>query len=221
MLAARALGMVGAVVWGHFGRALWAALGVDVAVFVALVFVHARIHDAKERASAALRFHQRGLARLDHAWERLPESGGAFRSAEHPFVADLDVFGRGSVMQLADGTETRFGEERLAALLSLEGPGDWPEGARARQLAVQELVARPSFREALATAGGILADEKPEAKALLAWAEDERGLAPWLRLSPGRYRSSPGAWSASGWGRGSRRSSSSPSWRSGGPSGCG
>ncbi|HEY8089594.1 MAG TPA: MutS family DNA mismatch repair protein [Polyangiaceae bacterium] len=180
VLAALALAMVGAVVWGHFGKGLWAALGADVAVFVGLVFVHARVHDAKERASAALRFHQRGLARLDHAWERLPETSARFRRAEHPFVADLDVFGRGSVMQLADGTETRFGEERLAALLSLEGRGDWPEGVRARQQAVQDLVARPAFREALATAGGILADEKPEATALLAWAEDERRLAVWL-----------------------------------------
>jgi hypothetical protein len=180
VLAAVALAMIGAVVWGHFGAWLEAALAADVAAFVALVFVHAKVHEAAERASAALRFHQRGLARLDHAWEQLPVASERFRTPDHAFVSDLDVFGRGSVMQLVDGTETRFGEERLAALLSMGEPSGWPADVEARQRAVRDLASRPAFREALATAGGVLADEKPDPTSLLTWAEGAKGISPLL-----------------------------------------
>ena len=177
-LAALALAAIGAIVWGHLGAGLWWALGADVAAFLAMVVVHARVHDARERASAALRFHQRGLSRLDHAWDALPSTSQRFQSADHPFASDLDVFGHGSVMQLVDATETRFGEERLAKLLSLEDPGAWPDDVAARQQAVRDVAGRAAFREALATAGGVLADEKPDPAPLLAWAEDKGGLQP-------------------------------------------
>jgi L-amino acid N-acyltransferase YncA len=181
-LAVAALLLVGAFVWGAVGRWAGWALAADLVAFVALVVLHARVHEAKERASASLRFHQRGLARMDHAWDALPKGSERFRSNEHSFAGDLDVFGHGSLMQLVDATETRFGEERLAQLLSLEDPGLWPDDVTARQQAVRDLASRPAFREALATAGGVLADEKPDPESLLAWAEDRRGLAPALAV---------------------------------------
>lgn len=176
VLAAAAVALLVAGVWAHLGSGVWIALCVDLAAFVVLVFVHARVLDAKERAAAGLRFHERGLARLDHAWDKLPVTSARFASSDHPFARDLDVFGHGSVMQLVDATETRFGEERLAALLSLEDPGQWPDDVAARQAAVRDLAGRTAFREALATAGGILADEKPDAAPLLRWAEEKSAL---------------------------------------------
>jgi hypothetical protein len=175
-LAAVAIGLVAGIVWARLGGRAWAALGVDFFAFIVLVFVHARVHQAQERASAALRFHERGLARLDHAWDKLSKASERFRSTDHPFAGDLDVFGHGSLMQLVDATETRFGEERLAAWLSQTDPGRWPEDVTARQGAVRDMATRAAFREALATAGGVLADEKPDPAPLLGWAEKTGGL---------------------------------------------
>ena len=62
-------------------------------------------------------------------------------------------------MQLVDATETRFGEERLAGMLSLEIPTGWPDAVTERQEAVRDLSGRFAFREALAMAGGVLASE--------------------------------------------------------------
>ncbi len=177
-----ALVLVGGLVWGHLGAWAGAALGVLAVAFVVFVVVHARVIDAKDRAAAALRFHERGLARLAHAWERLPTTSERFKSGDHPFAGDLDVFGRGSLMQLVDGTETLFGEERLARLLSLEDPGIWPDEAAARQAAVRDLAGRPAFREALATAGGVLADDKPDPAPLLTWAEGKETVPAGLRV---------------------------------------
>jgi hypothetical protein len=183
LLAAGALALLGGIVWARLGAGAWAALAATVAAFVALVLVHARVIEAKERAAAALRFHERGLARMAHAWADLPVTSERFVSADHPFTRDLDVFGRGSVMQLVDATETRPGEERLAKLLSSEEPGAWPTEVAERQAAVRDLSGRPAFREALATAGGVLAGERADPAPLLAWAEGkDEGLAPGFRV---------------------------------------
>ncbi|MGH7439252.1 MAG: MutS-related protein [Polyangiaceae bacterium] len=176
-----ALVLLGIVVWAHQGVWPAAALGASVVVFAALVFVHASAHSAIDRASAALRFHVRGLARLAHDWDHLPLTSTRFRTPEHPFANDLDLFGRASLMQLVDASETSFGEARLAALLSATGPGAWPDDVRARQAAVKDLAARTAFREALATAGGVVANDRPDPAGLLAWAESTDAPSEFLR----------------------------------------
>src|SRR5215467_3783359 len=108
-IAAAALALLAAVVWARLPSSAWAGEAALVVVFVALVIVHARVIDRKERASAALRFHERGLARLDGKWTALPATGESFRSADHPYADDLDVFGHASLFQRVDATETRFG----------------------------------------------------------------------------------------------------------------
>lgn len=182
VIVAMALALIGGLVWGHWGSWVGATLGGLALVFVILVIVHARILDARERAAAALRFHERGLARMAHAWDKLPVTSERFRTVDHPFAGDLDVFGRGSLMQLVDATETSFGEERLAGLLSLEDAGAWPDDVAARQAAVRDLSKRTAFREALAAAGGVVSGERADAGKLVAWAEGKEAMAPWLRV---------------------------------------
>ena len=99
----------------------------------------------------------------------------------YPFTGDLDIFGRASLMQLVDATETRFGEERLAGMLSLESPTGWPDAVTERQEAVRDLSGRFAFREALAMAGGVLAGEPLDPGPLVAWSEAHDELPPALR----------------------------------------
>ncbi len=183
VVAAAGCVLIGGIVWARFGAWSWISLAVLVAGFVGLVFVHARVHDATQRAVAGLRFHKRGIARLSMAWGDLPTSSERFVAADHPFSSDLDVFGRASLMQLVDATETRFGEERLAELLSLEHPTGWPAAIAARQEAVRDLAGRFDFREALAAAGAVMGDEKPDPTPLIRWAEERQeapALARWM-----------------------------------------
>jgi hypothetical protein len=185
-VAAAALVAIGGIVWARFRAAGWGALTLLALGFAALVVLHSAVHDAIERARAGLRFHERGIARLTLAWDALRPSSERFRDANHPFTGDLDVFGRASVMQLVSATETRFGEERLAAWLSTEHQTGWPQTVVARQEAARELSSRLAFREAFAMAGAILADEKPDPTPILTWAEGNRGPSPaqlrWLSL---------------------------------------
>ena len=168
-----ALGLVVADVWGPLGSVAWWGVGACVAIFAALVVVHARLEIASERAAAALRFHVRGLARLDDASARFPNDGARFASESHPYTDDLDVFGRASLFQRIDATETRFGEERLASWLAAAHDPIDPSEIRARQLAVKDLAPRLAFRERLASEGRASdqGEAKPDPAPFVAWAE--------------------------------------------------
>jgi hypothetical protein len=175
-VASAAVVLTGSIVWARFDPSArtvaWAALGGLIVVFVALVLVHARVHDAASLVTAVVRFHERGLARLSHSWDSLPSCIIPLE-ADHPYARDIDVFGRASLMSIVDATETRFGQEHLARLLLQKAPVGWPEEALARQEAARDLASRFGFRERLAALGGLLPDDddRRDARAVLAWAE--------------------------------------------------
>lgn len=177
-VAAAAIALVAGIVWARLGPWAWETLGVLGIVFLGLVAVHARVEAATERALAARRFHARGLARMAHDWGALGSGSDRFRSGNHPFASDLDIFGAASLMQLVDATETRFGQERLAGLLALRAVDAWPTDVVERAQSARELSARFAFRERLATAAGVMAKERPDPSALLRWAEGSE--AAWV-----------------------------------------
>lgn len=165
------LAVVGGIVWARLGPWAWEAVGGLAIAFLALVVVHARAEQQCNRAQAVRRFHAKGLARMAHDWGALAPSDGRFGSSDHPFASDLDIFGAASIMQLVDATETRFGQQRLAGLLGLRSVQAWPGDVVERARAARELSGRFAFREGLAAAAGVLANERPDPSSLLRWAE--------------------------------------------------
>lgn len=187
-----ALGLLGGIVWAHLPPITWGAVAALVALFVALVMVHARIEAQKAVAAAGARFHERGLARLEGRWRKEPvsafESGELFKMPNHPYADDLDLFGPGSVFHRLSQAQTRFGASELA--FWLRGGGASIAEARARQEAVRDLVPRAGFRERLFALGAQLGDEKPDPGPMLEWAEGKLtfdappALAPLFRVLP-------------------------------------
>ncbi len=125
-------------------------LAVPVATFITLLFVHERVTRAWYRAGRAYAFYQRGLARLDDAWAGKGQTGERFLNPDHPYAADIDVFGKGSLFELLCTARTRTGEDTLAAWLSAAAGAD---EVRARQAAVAELTPQLDLREDLALLG--------------------------------------------------------------------
>jgi len=169
------IGLVVGIVWAGVPTAAWYAVLALVLGFIALVIVHARVIAAKDRALAAKRFHERGIDRLDGKWTHFPETGERFAREAHLFTDDLDVFGRASLFQLLDTTETHSGAAHLASLLSREGD-ELPEHIAQRQAAVKDLAPRVAFREGLSALGALLGRDKPDPAPFLAWAESSRAL---------------------------------------------
>ncbi|HEX7663850.1 MAG TPA: hypothetical protein VF407_05045, partial [Polyangiaceae bacterium] len=90
-----ALGALGAGAWAHLPNksVAWAAFAAAVIAFGVLVVVHGRIIRKKDRAAAARDFNDRGLARLDGTWSKLPYASDTKTAPNHPFAGDLDIFG--------------------------------------------------------------------------------------------------------------------------------
>ena len=92
-------------------------LPIPVAAFVALLVIHERIARKQALAARAEDFYRRGLDRLDGRWSGAGETGQRFVDPNHPYSADLDIFGKGSLFQLVCGARTSAGEATLASWL--------------------------------------------------------------------------------------------------------
>jgi hypothetical protein len=143
---------------------------VPFGLFAVLIVVHERVRRASHRASRAVLFYEKGLGRIDDRWAGTGEPGERFLDPSHPFAADLDLFGRGSLFERLCTARTRAGEEKLASWLL--SPADREEIGR-RQAAVAELLPRLDLREELELLGAdIRAGIDPES--LAAWGGEPR-----------------------------------------------
>ena len=160
-----------AIAWLAFGAHLlpgW-TVALPAALFVALVVRHTGVIPARRAADRAVAFYERGLARLDEAWAGGGVAGDRYLDEAHPYAADLDLFGIGSLFELLCTARTRTGQDTLAAWLLAPAP---PDEVRARQAAVTALRPRLDLREDLAVLGDAVG-EALHADTLAAW-----GTAP-------------------------------------------
>ncbi len=98
------------------------------------------------------------------------EAGNRFLDPEHPYAADLDLFGVGSMFERLCTARTRSGEDTLAAWLLAPAA---PEVVRERQAAVAELRALVDLREEIELLGAdVRAGIDPEA--LADWGKTPR-----------------------------------------------
>jgi MutS-like protein len=164
--------MFAVMAWLSLSRHLFSArwLFLPVAAFAVVAIFHARMLSARDRARRAIRFYDRGLARLEDRWAGTGSPGTAYLPAEHLYAADLDLFGAGSLFELLSQARLTAGERTLADWLLTAAP---PVEVRARQKAVDELRPRLDLRERLAVVGEEVAK----------WV-DTKQLADWGRTPP-------------------------------------
>ena len=125
-------------------------LGLLLAGFMALLFAHDAVLRAGHRARRAAAYYAAGLERLADDWKGKGQPGTRFLDEGHPYAADLDLFGPGSLFELLCTARTRTGEDTLADWLKA---GACPGEVRARQAAVAELRPMLDLREDLALLG--------------------------------------------------------------------
>jgi len=149
---------------------------IPVAGFVYLVAHFEMTRGRMAWAERAAAFYAAGLDRLAGKPAGIND-GSHFANEDHPYAADLDLFGPGSLFERLTACRTQIGESTLAAWLS--GPAD-PSEVKARQEAVADLRPRLDLREAVAVAGANVpaANYTP----LATWGAAEAEPAPqWKR----------------------------------------
>lgn len=159
---------VAALAWGASALSAWWLLA-PAGAFVVLALRHDRIFRDRDRARRAVAFHEAALARVEGRFAGRGVPGDRFADPEHPYAADLDLFGSGSLFELLCVARTHPGEERLAAWLRAPAAADV---LRERQRAVAALAPRLDLREDLAVLGDDVR-AGVDAAALAAW-----GIAP-------------------------------------------
>ena len=63
--------------------------------FLGLLAAHDRVLRGRRRAERAAEHYDQGLKRLDDRWAGGGTPGDTFLDPDHPYAADLDLFGRG------------------------------------------------------------------------------------------------------------------------------
>lgn len=170
-LMALALGLC---VWREFlpRAALWGELAL-AALFAATALWHDRVLRRAQRARIFREINERALCRLRRDFASLapqarPMGDGG---ADHPYAADLDLFGKRSLAQLIDDTATQVGEDKLWRWLLASGEPAPPSALTARQAAVRELAAAFDFREVLEAEGRLLSARKADPAHLIQWSQ--------------------------------------------------
>ncbi|HXW05619.1 MAG TPA: hypothetical protein VD833_10340 [Vicinamibacterales bacterium] len=142
-----------------------------LAAFAALVVWHARVEARVAWFDALRTVCNRGVARLQRDWARLPpgEPPAGVDPGHHPYAQDLDLFGRASLFQWLGPAATPGGARILADWLLMAAP---PAEVRERQQAVAALAPLEVWREELAAHGVLAASARQiEIDRFLAWAE--------------------------------------------------
>jgi len=156
-------------------------IAIPIVGFIALVIAHDKVIKRRRRADAATRFCERGIERLSGQWQGKGFAGSGFADEHHPFAADLDLFGTGSIYELLCIAATARGRSTLAHWLMHPG-GIVGAEVRERQAAVEELRESVDLREEIFVVAAEVAKEVEEAK-LDEWSRESAVLGRGERIA--------------------------------------
>jgi hypothetical protein len=122
-----------------------AVIFATIAVFLVLVSKDASNQEAIDHNENLVHINKQELLYLQHQYTH-QKDGAAFLKDDHPYAADLDIFGRASIYQYINRTNTEQGNELLANWLSAPASTDQ---IIKRQNAARELAGMPNWRQEL------------------------------------------------------------------------
>ena len=136
-------------------------------VFMILVIRHVHLFHQKHHLQKILQINENELLLMAlNTKNQYP--GKEYFSVEHPYAADLDVFGDRSLFQLLDRSATREGRDKLAA--GLLSPDLSAETIRKRQKAIAELSSFVQWRQEFQALGTDKENSRQAVSGLLQWA---------------------------------------------------
>ena len=89
-------------------------------LFLYLAKVHEGIVNKISKREALIEVNKKEILRLEGKWREFNDLGEEYLDNKHPFINDLDIFGKNSLFQWINETGTVYGREKLSHLLKLE-----------------------------------------------------------------------------------------------------
>lgn len=143
---------------------------VGFGLFIYLVIKQSKLIKDKERLEILVQINTSELDLLAGKKDGKSE-GKAYLSEEHPFAADLDIFGKNSLFQLIDRTTTSRGTEKLAN--KLNEPLKNKTLLERRQQSVRELAGKPEWRQEFQASGKQSIENASTINSLANWATEK------------------------------------------------
>ncbi len=158
----------------------WAALGLSLAGFAAVVALHRRLDRWSQTFKIWLELKAAQLARMRLDWDSIPPPVGAAQFQTPGLSVDLDLTGPRSLHHLMDTAVSQAGSERLAAWLSQADPQ--PEVVQRRQAVVSELAQLSRFRDRFQLTYRLVSAGPLAGERLLGWLQvaDPASRLGWL-----------------------------------------
>lgn len=153
---------------------IWIVAPLCTLGFILLIKRYNRIAYQKQHAAFLQEINEGEVLRLENKLSAFP-TGQAYSQRDHPYVADLDIFGTHSLYQLINRTTTESGSGCLAAWLSEPASR---EIILERQQAIEELSPQLEWRQNFQASGLHYSNAKSDYQKLLSWIEKPVELLP-------------------------------------------
>lgn len=155
-------------------RYLNPVIGVLVGLFASILFgylaiQHKRVRNRLQFSQILIKINQKGMDRLSGEWVNFSDTGEEFIEEEHPYAADLDLFGKASIFQWINSAQTPEGRDTLQRFLK-QPLKDRPE-ILIRQEAIRECADKIAWRQQFEAEGILVSGKFQNTEALLNWAE--------------------------------------------------
>lgn len=125
-----------------------------ILLFILVVVTHGRIKRNLKRCRALADIYVDHLKRINGEWTDFSDTGDEFLTDNHPYAADLNIFGVKSLFQMLNLTHTFKGRTRFADLLGR--PDTDHADILKRQGAVEELSGKLDFIEEFTLEGQLI-----------------------------------------------------------------
>ena len=123
-------------------------LVLHIILFLFLIKVHEKIYVNREKVKGFIELNEDEIKRINGQWKDFDDKGNEFLDSKHPFINDLDIFGKNSLFQWINNTKTIYGRERLKSLLMIKNLPKKEEIIK-RQESLDELAKKIEFRQEL------------------------------------------------------------------------
>lgn len=153
----------------HLVISLW-ALFLTFLIFSILVKIHQKINFQINWLGCLIEINQKDLDRKCEKWTDFSDDGAEFINPNHVFTNDLDIFGKKSLFQWVNNTNTFYG--RIILKTILETPETNIKEIQIRQKAIQELAQKKVFCQSIQCEGKLAKGSEVDPGSLIEYAHN-------------------------------------------------
>jgi len=150
-----------------------------LSAFVFLVRYHSKKHRYKKHIDNLKEINHKEIKALEGDF-RVFENGNQFLEPDHPYTADLDIFGEGSLFQFINRTATLIGRNKIAQWLRISLKDK--EEILSRQEAVKDLKDKLDWRQNFRALGYGIDEKETDEKEILDWVKEDENFNHWIFL---------------------------------------